>query len=115
MSRKRTIFLYAAAWLLIVSCVTVNTSFAHNFAGHGTPGWKALVRALAFCSFWIIFVPLLWLLSKRFSFLRDKWKRAFLIHSAIALVVAVVIVPFRMAVDLIPGVGILSGEVLFRY
>src|SRR4051812_21388110 len=115
MSRKRKIFLYAAGWLLIISCVTLNTFLAHNFAGHGTPGWKALVRALAFCSFWILSVPILWLLSKRFPFHRDKWKSALAIHSTIAATIAVLIVPFRMALDLIPGVGILSGDALFRY
>ena len=115
MSGKRKICLYAASWLLILFCVTLNTSLAHNFAGHGTPGWKALVRALAFCLFWIIFVPLLWLLSKRFPFQRDNWKSALAIHFGVAMVVAVLIVPFRMAVDLIPGVGILSGDVLFKY
>jgi hypothetical protein len=117
MNRKRIILLYAASWGLIIGCVTLNTFFSHHIDGHHTLLWKSLVRAVAFCSFWIVSLPAFWQLSKRFPFAAHSWKKPLAIHSAVAILVALLIVPFRVGLDLIPGVGVLPGgpETLFRY
>jgi hypothetical protein len=117
LDRRQTMLLYAFGWLLVVCFVALNTYISHHIGGDQIRAWKALIRALAFCSFWIISIPLLWSVAQRFSFDRRNWIKLLVVHSVIAMIIAALIVPFRVALDLIPGVGILHGgaEALFRY
>ena len=117
MNSKRQILLYSAGWLLIICCVALNTFMSHRLGGHDIQFGKSLIRALAFCAFWIISLPILWRLGERVSFNRDNWVRRLAIHLVLAALVGTVIVPFRVALDLIPGVGILplGTDALLRY
>jgi LytTr DNA-binding domain len=117
MNNKRVILLYSAGWIAIICCVALNTFISHRLGGHEIPLWKALVRGLAFCAFWIISLPVVWRLAVGFSFSRDNWLRPLVIHLMFAALVGAMIVPFRVALDLIPGLGILPGgaAALLRY
>jgi|tagenome__1003787_1003787.scaffolds.fasta_scaffold20942600_2 LytTr DNA-binding domain len=115
MGRKRKIVLYAAGWLLTVGCVALNTFLSHRIGGHEISASKAIVRALAFCMFWIISLPVLWRLGERFPLTRENWIRPLAIHLLAAVLVGALLVPFRIALDLLPGVGMLPREALFTY
>jgi hypothetical protein len=105
-TQRRAMVAYVISWLVIVLFVTLNTVISHRVGGHATPIHIAFARSMGICLYWALAAPLIWRCAQGLAFTRENWASRLAVHLPLAVLFALVHVPFRVALDLlipIPG------------